>query len=267
MSAFSPSIGVSVPLLGSMNVFGSLSTVFETPTTTELANQPDSEGGFNPDLDPMTGRSFELGIRGDLGSYVSGELTAFQTNLENELIPFEVAGSPGVTYSRNAGTSVHKGIELTLSAADPSGLVRGDVTYTYTDATFDDYVGETTDFSGNQVPGVAPGRLQALLKVTPAMGFAELVFTAMDDVPANDANAIAAPNSAFAPSYTLLDLRVGIDGVAVGGATLSPWFAVTNLLDEDYIGSVAVNAFGGRFFEPGPGRSFQFGLRATLTGD
>ncbi|HAC04734.1 MAG TPA: hypothetical protein DCF71_02570, partial [Gemmatimonadetes bacterium] len=48
----------------SVHLFASASTVFETPTTSELGNQPNAAGGFNPSLDPMRGESFELGIRG-----------------------------------------------------------------------------------------------------------------------------------------------------------------------------------------------------------
>ena len=36
---------------------------------------------------------------------------------------------------------------------------------------------------------------------------------------------------------------------------------IANLLDEEYNSSVVVNAFGGRYFEPGPGRTVHAGLR------
>ena len=76
MRAFSPSIGVSVPAGPSLNVFGSISTVFQTPTTSELSNQPDGSGGFNPTLDPMDGESFEIGVRGNIGAQAAFEVTA-----------------------------------------------------------------------------------------------------------------------------------------------------------------------------------------------
>ncbi len=266
MTAFSPSIGVNVPVGGALNLFGSFSSLFETPTTTELANQPSAAGGFNPNLDPMDGKAYELGVRGDLGSSAAVEVTIYQTDLNNEIIPFEVAGSPGKTFSRNAGTSQHRGFEGTFSVADPTGLFRGDVTFTHTNAEFEDYDVDGEDLGGNKIPGVSPNRLQALARLSPQQlfggAFAEVVATYMDEVPVNDEN----DAGTAAPSYTIFDLRAGLDGVSVGGAVLTPWVAVTNLLDEEYIGSVAVNAFGGRFYEPGPPRSFQVGLRATLGG-
>jgi iron complex outermembrane receptor protein len=266
MDAFSPSIGLDLPVTEQVNLFGSMSTVFTTPTTSELSNQESSPGGFNPDLDPMTGRSFEVGVRAQLGATAALEVAAYQTNLENELIPFEVDGSPGINYFRNAGESRHRGIETTLSAGTRSGFFRGDLTYTYTDARFERYVLGANDLSGNRVPGIAPRRIQGILRISPTLPFSdafiEIVATAMDDVPTNDRN------TAAAPAYELVDLRIGLDGFSAGGIFLSPWAAMTNALDEDYIASVAVNAAGSRFFEPGPPRAFQLGVRARWgTGD
>jgi iron complex outermembrane receptor protein len=210
----------------------------------------------------MDGVSYELGVRGDVASLAAVEVSIYHTNLNNELIAFEVDGAPGITYFRNAGSSKHEGIEATLSVANSSGLVRGDLTYTYTDARFDEYVlRDGTDLSGRRVPGVSPRRIQALLRYNPAMWFAELVATSMDDVPANDAN------TAYAPSYEVVDLRVGLEGVSFANVSLAPWAAITNLTDEEYVSSIAVNANGSRFFEPGPARSFQVGARARFGGN
>ncbi|MCZ6759323.1 MAG: hypothetical protein O7D29_02970, partial [Gemmatimonadetes bacterium] len=67
-------------------------------------------------------------------------------------------------------------------------------------------------------------------------------------------------NSAFSPSFVASDLRAGIFGLDIGGLATSPFAAVTNVLDVEYNGSVVVNAFGDRFFEPAPGREVFFGL-------
>jgi iron complex outermembrane receptor protein len=256
MDAVSPSIGASVPLGDRFNLFGSVGTVFETPTTTELANQPTAAGGFNPELDPMSGRSFELGLRGRPASLIAFEVTAYQTDLDNELVPFEVAGQEGVTFFRNSGSSRHRGLEATLSAASRGGLARGDFTWTRTDARYQDYVLEGEDLADNRVPGVAPNRAQALLRVSPSPWFGEVVLGWVDEVHVND------QNTASAPSYTLLDLRSGLSEVRLGGLEVSPWVAVTNVLDEAYIASVVVNSTNPRVFEPGPERGLQLGLRA-----
>lgn len=260
LSAFSPSIGASLPIGSSLYLFGSVGTVFETPTTTELANQPEAPGGFNPDLDPMRGESFEAGLRGSLGDVATFEVSGYQTNLRNELVPFEVATAEGVTFFRNAGKSRHLGVEATLSFASLDGLIRQDLTYSYTDARFREYELDGDDLSGNRVPGVAPQRLQAVIRLNPQPWWLELSGTFSDDVPVNDRN------TAAAPAYMVLDLRAGLADLGVGGMTVSPWVAVLNAADKNYIASVAVNAFGNRFYEPGPDRSFQIGLRARWAG-
>ena len=258
MNGFSPSIGVSVPA-GRVNVFGSIGTVFNTPTTTELGNQTDSTaGGFNPDLEPTRGESFEVGIRGTLGSWAAFEVTGYQTNLRDELVAFELSTSPGRFFFRNSGESRHRGAEATVSLASSNGLFSGDVTYTRTDAVFQAYAPDSVDLSGNSVPGVARDRAQARVRVSPDRWWAEVVGSYVGAVPADD------ENTAEAASYAVLDLRVGLEETTVGGVSVSPWVAVINAFDKNYHPSVAVNAFGGRYFEPGPQASFQIGLRAVF---
>ena len=52
--------------------------------------------------------------------------------------------------------------------------------------------------------------------------------------------------------YALLDVQLGHEGVRLGAARFQPFLKVSNLLDTRYNGSVIVNAFGGRYFEPAP---------------
>ena len=96
--------------------------------------------------------------------------------------------------------------------------------------------------------------------MSPDLWWAEVVASYVSRVQANDAN------TGGAPSYSLVDLRVGLEEMALGGINVSPWVAVINAFNEDYVASVAVNAFGSRFFEPGPDRSLQIGLRAQFGG-
>ncbi len=67
------------------------------------------------------------------------------------------------------------------------------------------------------------------------------------------------------PSYFITDVRVGSTGLEVGDAILSPFIGIANALDETYNASVVPNAFGSRYFEPGPGRTYQIGLGVTFS--
>jgi iron complex outermembrane receptor protein len=56
-----------------------------------------------------------------------------------------------------------------------------------------------------------------------------------------------------------MNTRIG-GRITVGDLALSPVFAVSNLFDRTYAGSIVVNAAAGRYFEPAPGRTIYGGL-------
>ena len=252
MDAFSPTVGVHVAARPEVGFFANYAASFQTPTTVELGNQETVSGGFNPDLEPQTGRTFEVGARGTVQDRVSYELTVFNTRLENELIRFR--NGDGRDYFQNAGSSTRNGAEAVLRARFHP-LVTGQASYTYIKALFDEYTdrfGE--DHSGNKVPGLAPQQLQASLRLTPDAWYVVLAAEYTDEAAVNDPN-----DEPFAEAYTLFDIRVGGSALPLGGFEISPFAGVNNLTDETYVSSVAINAFGGRYYEPGPGRTFYVG--------
>ncbi len=259
LDSASPSFGIHANIAPALGAYMNLSTAFETPTTTELANRPDGAGGFNPEIEPQVGITGEVGARGILGDVAAWEFAFFHTVLYNELVPFEVEGAPGRRYFRNSGRSQRDGIEATLQLSpDPS--VRARVTVSTNRAVFRDYVVDDVDFSGNRVPGIAPHRVEGILRLGPGSWFLELRGEAMAAIPANDAN------DAEAPSRRILDFRAGANEVSLGGLRLSPFVGVTNVYDVFYTSSVSVNAFGARYFEPGPARGVYFGTTLAFEG-
>jgi len=258
MDALSPSVGVLVELDPRAQLYANVATSYETPTTTELVNRPTGAGGFNPDLDPQRTRSVEVGLKGRIGQSLVYDVAAYRAEIEDALIPFEVQAAPGRQFFRNAGTALHRGAEASLSLALFDGLT-GRIGYTYTDARFDSYVTEDGAFDGNRVPGVAPFRFDAALTYRGRQGwFVGLDYRRASRIPVNDAN------SAYSPGYQVTDLRLGMERLRLGGVSLSPFAVVSNVFDEEYNASVTVNAFGNRYFEPAPGRSFHLGARVTL---
>jgi len=104
---------------------------------------------------------------------------------------------------------------------------------------------------------VAPRSLDAVLSYAPSLGFVEVRGLWRDRVPVDDAG------TARASPYFLLSLSAGLDERALGNTRLSPFVGVDNVTDTYYVASVVPNAFGDRFFEPGPGRTYQVGLAVT----
>lgn len=253
MDAWSPTAGLLVDVTPALAVWGNVATALETPTTTELVNRPGGAGGFNPELEPQRSLGLEVGARGRLGDRVEYELVLFRNELDDELVPFEVPEAPGRSFFRNAGSSEHEGWEAAVTAHLEAGLeLRG--AWSRTDARFVDYRVGDDDFSGNRVPGLSPNRVEGRLAQERTRWYWAVDAEWNDEVSVNDANSEAAD------AYALLDLRAGLRRVAVGAMGLEVFGGVSNVLDETYAASVTVNAFGGRFYEPGPGRTAYVGL-------
>lgn len=254
MDALTPSLGVRWEIRPDLSLYGSVSSYFEVPTTTELANRPSGAGGFNPELEPASGVSWEAGVRASPGRAWGWEIVGFLIDGRDELVPFEVATDPGRTYFRNAGASTRKGAEVTAWVFPTAWLdVRG--SYTLTDARFDRYEVDGESLAGNRIPGVAPNLVDLVAEGRWRGGRAALRYLWSDEVPVDD-RSVALP----APSYDLVDLRLGWEGIDVGPTAVSVFGGVTNLLNVRYVSSVVVNAFGGRFYEPGPARGAYLGV-------
>ena len=67
MSATSGNAGIAMRIGSHLTAFSDIATVFETPTTTELANRPDGAGGFNSELNPQRSVTEEVGVRARSG--------------------------------------------------------------------------------------------------------------------------------------------------------------------------------------------------------
>ena len=68
-------------------------------------------------------------------------------------------------------------------------------------------------------------------------------------------------NSAFADSYVVVNLHAGFRQ-RFGTWRFEEFLRVDNVADENYAGSVVVNAVNGRSFEPAPQRTFLRGFTA-----
>jgi iron complex outermembrane recepter protein len=259
LDSASPSFGLHASFSRALGAYMNLSTAFETPTTSELANQPDGAGGFNPELEPQVGITGELGARGLLGDVAAWEIAFFHTVLYNELVPFEVEEAPGRRFFRNSGRSEREGIEATLQFS-PDPAVSGRVTLSTNRARFRNYTVDGVSYGGNRVPGIAPYRVEGLLRLGPGSWFAEVRGEAMASILTSDDNNPQAATHA----RRLLDLRAGVNEANLLGLRLSPFLGITNVLDVAYTSSVSVNAADGRYFEPGPGRAVYLGASVAV---
>jgi iron complex outermembrane receptor protein len=259
MRAISPMIGLAARVSPFHSVYANVGSAFETPTTTELGNQPDGSAGLNRDLKPQYSTIYELGAKGLAMGRVQYDVATFDAEVRDELIPFATPTSNARMFYRNAGRTRRRGAELSLAGdAGPLSLV---TTYTWSRFRFRDFKTATTQFGGNVIPGIPEHQMQAAATWKLRSAFLVAEGIAKSKVFANDANAAAAPG------FGVLNLRAGATA-AFGRPRLSPVFAVQNVFDHHYAGSVAVNAAGAsvpvtKFYEPAPGRTWYVGLTAA----
>ena len=254
-SEVSPSISIGYRT-GSNTFFASYSSAFETPTTTELAN-PDGSGGFNQSIKPQKADNFEIGLRG-AAQNLSYEFAIFQIDLEDELVPFELAAFPGRTFYSNAGSSSRTGVEMAMTWTLAGGF-SADVSYTWSEFEFDSFIDDNgNDFSGNQLPGIPEHfgyfgfhyESDRGLTATLESVFSGKLF-------ANTANSVSV--SGYAVTNFRMSHEFARDRWAFG-----PYLGINNIFAEKYNSNVRINAFGGRFFEPAPTRNVYAGVVARF---
>jgi iron complex outermembrane receptor protein len=242
---WSPSLALSRSS-GSSVLFASWSSAFETPTTTELAN-PDGSGGFNRMLRPQLADNVEIGFKSS-GNTLFYELSVFRIELEQELVPFEIASSPGRSFYANAGSSSRDGVEAALSWDAGNGL-SARVSYTWSDFRFDEFVEDGVDFGGNRLPGLPERFAYVSLGFTRSPGFSATLESQFSGKTfANNAN------STPVPAYSLSNLRLGYEWQR-SRWTVRSYLGINNIFDARYNGNIRINAFGGRYYEPAPERN------------
>jgi iron complex outermembrane receptor protein len=250
----SPGLGLSYSF-GASTLYSNLSTSFQAPTTTELVNRPDGGSGFNPELKPEQTIGLEAGSRGSLGGGIlEYDAALYRLWIQDLLFPYQLEAN-GATFFRNQGETRHQGVEVaaTLRAAENLS-VQG--TYTLTDADFvDAQTLDSLSLKGKTVPGIAKHRLSGNISWSPAPVWMQLSARYTGAYPVNNVN------TTRNGGYIVADAKFSYEwNFQQSGVTLTPFININNMLNKRYNGSVVVNAFGGRYFEPAPGRNWQAGV-------
>ena len=266
MSALSGNIGASLVRDLRFSPYVTVSTSFETPTTTELANQPNSTGGFNTALDPQRSVNYELGARGTVGP-VTYSVAGFAGRVRDAIVQYlEVSGRG---YYTNAGRIRNDGLELGVSGATIEGL-RLFGAYTWANYRYETYRilngTEVDTLDGKRVPGVPKAFIRLGLRAGPWRGVAlDADHTMASSIFADDANTLwvngwgrGGPGIVNGLGSGVTNARLTWEGRS-GGAWLQPFVGVNNLWDRTYVSALTINGVSGRVFEPAPGRNWYVG--------
>lgn len=249
--SLSPSLGINYSSTG-QTIFANFSTSFEAPTTTELVNRPDGGNGFNPDLKPEKTIGLEVGARGsNEAQTLTYDIAGYRLWINDLLLPYQLNPN-GPTFYRNQGETNHTGIEGRLSWHVTQDW-HFSTTTNITNAIFKNASDENLE--GNKVPGIPNFRLNNALKWRPGKFLGSLSHEFVNSYHVNN------QNDSQTDPYHVFDLKIS-RRISINGdkTTLQPFINLNNLLDTQYNGSVVVNASGGRYYEPAPGRSWQAGV-------
>lgn len=256
-----PKISVSL-FSGAHTVFAALGGGVEAPAFNEIDPPPpfDVTTSFNPFLEAMHSRTYELGARGTITNGLGTwryDAALYQIDTENDIVPFA-----GGAYFFTAGKSRRQGLEAGLNWRVNDRLaLRG--TGNLSKNEYVDYVNDLGDFGGKDMPGLPKASWTAGARVSLPQGVGLDVSTeGMSKVFADDAN------TAETFGYGLVN--ASLDYTArLNGAKVRAFVSGHNLLDKEHVASVFINPIGDtptgprRYLEPGLPRSFNLGITVT----
>jgi iron complex outermembrane receptor protein len=254
--AVSPSFGLNY-VMENASIFASMSSSFETPTTTELAN-PDASGGFNALLKPQEASNIEIGYK-SVKNDIYHEIAVFNIDLNDELVPYELEEFPGRTFYSNVGKSSRKGIESLLSWSVKPNLTV-DASYTYSDFSFDSFVDKNNkDFSGSKLPGLPESFAYFGIRFENESGLnMNFNLNYSGDLFANNANSVKVQ------AYTVSNFRLSYN-INKRNWKILPYMGMNNIFDTEFNSNIRINAFGSRYYEPAPERNSYLGITFTRT--
>jgi iron complex outermembrane receptor protein len=252
----SPIAGIVWHATENLNVYASYGQGFETPTFAELAYRPVGTG-LNLALDAAVSSAYEVGMKWFPAAHQRVNLAAFTATTDQEIVINAATG--GRTTFRNASKTHRRGFEAEWDADLGLGIA-AHVNYTYLLAEFaDPYVSGIPPVvtpAGSRLPGVPPQQAFAVLGWTPGGYYG---FSAAAEVQYVGRVYVNDVNSAFAPAYTIGNVRVGFAQDA-DRFKFSEYVRVNNVANVNYVGSVIVGDTNGRYYEPASGRNWFAGV-------
>jgi iron complex outermembrane receptor protein len=114
----------------------------------------------------------------------------------------------------------------------------------------------TTSYAGNRIPGIPAHALMSVVSLRRDGLTLSATADAASAVDVDDANSVQAPGR------TILGIALGSQ-LRVGRTDVAPFVALQNIGGVRSVGSVSVNATGGKFYEPAPGRTLLVRLALT----
>ncbi len=260
---FLPQAGLSYEVAKDKFIYASISRGFSLPTVAETLTP---EGAINPEIKPEIGFNYELGLKAQwLDHRLYTELALYTVQVNDLLVAERVGNDQYV--GRNAGATDHNGIEFLINYREnltPAWSLQPYGSLALNDYSFDAFVDNDEDYSGNELTGVADQVINLGLDVAFQNRFKfNINYRYTGSIPLNDANTL------YSDAYNLVNLRADYSFDLFAKVKTRIFAGVNNVFDTDYAAQILPNAtgFGGaapRYYYPGEPVNFYTGLNVKL---
>lgn len=234
------------------SIYATWSKGFSPPTVSELVTVYTRPSSNINTLAAETATNIEIGLKHESSDKkLYTEANIYHQKLENALVrAFDINE---FTYFQNKGSIDQKGLELYASwLANKSFKLFASLNLV--DYQFDEYVDLENDFSGNSIPSVANTTFTSGIDLRFLKNFfLNSNLSYLGDVPLDNANTV------YADAYVLVDARLSWQKTFSGLET-EIFVGSNNITNAAYGSGNDVNAFGSRYFNPSPTRSFNSGI-------
>ena len=258
-----PKLGVNYRIGSDVSVYASLGGGIEVPAGNET-DPPAFIGAtvptraISPLLSPIISTTYELGVKGNISSYVVFDAAAYMIDITNDIAPYNSGA-----FFTTVGASRRIGAELGATIQAATGLtvaLSGSLmSTTFRDYTIDSgYIsqqlsGRTTSYAGNEQSGIprASATVRLRYDVPEHEGwFAEIESRTLSSYYADDANTIVVDG------WTVLSAAAGIRiGVLPQHLSIDIIGRADNVFNTSYMASAWINPDvtrgGVPFIEPG----------------
>jgi iron complex outermembrane receptor protein len=249
-----PRIALSYKIREQLLWRASVSKGYSAPTLAEI--RP-NDNVVHEDLQPEYGWNYETGLRFQ-NKRLQADAAVFYYELKHAIV--SRSDVSGAQYFVNAGGTKQRGLETKLTYQLIQKRSHGFIRYlelknsfTWYVFSFDQYVTDVNDYSGNRLTGVPRTTVVTSIYVELLKGLYMYVqYNHTARIPLNDGN------TAFASSYHLLQTKIGWN-FPVKQQTIGLYIGVDNILNEQYSLGNDLNAFGGRYYNAAPLRNFYAG--------
>jgi len=259
-NGLAPRLAVSKKIIPELLLYASIAKGFSPPTTQEILP---STTVISTNLNAEEGVNYETGIKSSwFRQRLYVEVNAFYYRLQNAIVQRRDASN--ADYFVNAGSTKQQGLESQAwyqLLPNRKGFVSNAriwISHTWSDFHYRDFKqisNVTNDYSGKQLPSVAPHIVTAGLDLSTRPGlYTNITWYYSDPIALNDAN------TDMASSYQLLGGRLGWRTKFSRHIAADIFAGVDNAFNVRYSLGNDINAAAGRYYNPAAGVNYYGGI-------